>query len=328
MTEVGFGVVDASRDGCGLDMHLVKLRQRRTSMLLPPGMGDCFWVIAKLQSFLEKNKLGIPDVYVVSDSDHHNHRHLRAFEFIEMFPFLCSTGICITNGVDLARREICREAYHDSKRPLFRDVMGCDYFLGFNGLLHAGVPLEQVLPEYECNWLPPMFVSLEQERYRNECLEKYGRYAIFYFSSVGDYGFWMEEFPPPAIVHSVEAVSRRAGVTPIFTGGSWDRDCDKVLGQVIKNIPSAIDLRGKTTLQQLFGLIRSSELVLTFPTGLAIIAACLGKKVLAIWNRYYQKEHWWNICPSSTHNQTYFTLDTNGLLPRRVIDTALEIMGI
>lgn len=328
LTNLGFGVVHSELANGHIVFHLVKMRQNRKKILFPPGMGDCYWIIVKIQSFIRQNSIGIPDVYVVSDTDPVHHRHNRVFQFIEMFPFLNSTGVTITNGVDLARRETCRQAYDDNGQTIFQDVMGCDYFFGFNGPLHAGMTLEQIHPQLECNWELPMFVSLEQQNFMNECLSKYGKYVVFYFSSVGTFDYWMSEFYPLRIVRAVNRIVNRGDVTPVFVGGNWDRDGDVVLDQVISQVPGAVDLRGLTSVQELFGLLRGSSLVVSFPSGLAIMAAHLKAKVLTIWNKYYRQEHWWNICPPSTHNKTYFVIDTDGLKVSSLVRRSLEILGM
>lgn len=328
LTDIGFGVVGSEWvSSSELTFQLVKPRQNRVKILLPPGMGDIYWALVKMESFLQKNSLGIADAYVVTDLDKVYASHDRAFEFIEMFPFLSCAAITITNGVDPSRREICREAYHDDARSIFKDVMGCDYFFGFNGPLHAGRTLEEIHPEFSCNWFPDMFVSLDQEKFLAESRAKYGRYAVFYFPCVGDFALWVKQFSVAEIIESVRQISSQAGLTPIFAGAHWDKVRDPLFNRIVDATVGAIDLRGCTTVQQLFGLLKGSDLVLGMPSGLTIMAAALKKNVITLWNDYFHHGHWWNVVSRNLHNKTYFAIGTEGLTSGALLEKAKEVIG-
>lgn len=294
--------------------YLTKPKQNRVKILMPPGIGDSYWSVIKLQSFLKREKLGLPDVYIACNREKEFSAHTRAFPFLEMFPFLNSTGVTFSTP---PQESLWQEAYKNKGRTIFKDVCGCDYFVSYNGHLRYGETMEQNDPDLECNWFPPMFVSLEQERFRKESLVKYGKYIVFYFVFQGTYKYWTEQFSVDRVIMSIKNILEKTGYVPVFAGAIWDRENDTLLKRVIKSVPAAyIDLTGQTTVEQLFGLIKGSQGVIGYPSGLTIMSAALKQKTLIIWNDYYNKNFAWNSCPPSTKNKTYFITDTKNLTPQ------------
>lgn len=306
--------------------HLVRKRERRPKILVPPGIGDSYWSIVKMESFLQREKLLLPDIYVASPRDKEFDGHKRAFPFIEMFPFLHSSGITVS-AQDPKSRMLWLEAYAQAGRTIFKNVLGMDYFLSYNGHLRIGKELENVDPDLACDWFPPLFVSLEQERYRLDAQGKYGRYIVFYFVFQGTYSYWTKEFPLPQVLASIKEICRRTGCTPVFAGARWDEK-DKSLAQVKAAIPGAIDLVGKTDVQQLFGLLRGAQAVVGYPSGLTIMSAVLGQKTLVIWNDYYNSDFAWHAMPPETRKVTYFAANTKGLEPTYLAGEVSRILSL
>ena len=302
---------------------LQKPKQHRIKILYPPGIGDSYWSIIKTEAFLKREKLNIPDIYIASPREKEFNGHKRAFPFIEMFPFLNSTGETLDNS-NPASKNIWNEAYKYKGRTIFKDVLGYDYFISYNGHLRYGEQMENIDSDLECNWFPDMFVSLEQENFKTECIQKYGKYIVFYFVFQGTYTYWTKEFPIESVIQSIEEIVKKTGLTPVFAGAIWDNKKDDILSVVRKSIPNCIDLTGQTTLPQLFGLIKGSQAVVGYPSGLTIISGMLGVKTLIIWNDYYNRDFAWYCCPPSVRNKTYFIENTKGLnsskLTNRVVD--------
>src|SRR5512146_2234621 len=115
---------------------------KRVTILVPPGIGDSFWTIVKTESFLEQNKLGIPEIIPVSNRMPRLGGVDRAVPFIQMFPFLTSTHSMAVE--DPSHRQIWHEGYMQTRRSIFRNVMGCDYFLCWNGYQRIGKSLEEI----------------------------------------------------------------------------------------------------------------------------------------------------------------------------------------
>jgi len=291
-------------------LTITKPDQNRPTILVPPGIGDSYWSIVKLPAFLKERNLGLPEVSVVCPRAKSHNGHLRAFPFLEMFPFLKASWNTVDRQ-DKASRAIWKEAYAREGRTVFEGVLGFDYFLSYNGHLRVGKELEEI-DELACDWHPPMWVSLEQEHFRETCQRTYGRYVVFYFVFQGTYRYWTDEFPITEVIRSVKTICASTGLRPVFAGGPWDAE-DRQLATVLRAVPEAVNLLGKTTVQQLFGLLKGAELVVGYPSGLTIMSGTLGCKTLSIWNNYYNRDFFWHAVPPDVRGVTYFVDVTTGL---------------
>lgn len=325
LSDIGFEIIRINKPvPSKLVFYLKKPKQNRVKILVPPGMGDAYWSIVKLESFMEEMELGdIADIYVACNKERQFNGHRRAFPFIKLFPFTKSTGITYTT--DDYPQSLWLEAYRNCGRTIFEDVCGCDYFLSWNAYMGAGYKLEERDSEFKCNWIPDMFESLEQINYQKNAEKQYGEYIVFYFIFHGHYAGWLSEFPLDAVVDSVRQIARETGCTPVFAGAVWDEKND-VLSQVVDQLPECIDLRGKTSIEQLFGLIKGSEIVVGYPSGLTIMSTVLKAKTLMIWNKFYNDDFRWNSCPPQVRNKTYFVEDTKGLTPQKLTDRVKQII--
>lgn len=301
-----------------------KPEQQRPTILVPPGIGDSYWSIVKMESFLKENSLGIPDVTVVCPRSKKHNGHERAFPFLQLFPFINCTWSVI-DGQDRKSKQIWQEAYARPGRTVFKNVLGYDYFLSYNGHLRVGKQLEEA-DNLLCNWHPKMFVSLEQEHFKQFCLNTYGPYVVFYFVFQGTYRYWTADFPVERIKDFVMQFTEKTGLRPVFAGGRWDAE-EPILSSLVSSIPGAVDLLGKTTVRQLFGLLTGSSLVVGFPSGLTIMSAVLGAKTLCIWNTYYNKDFFWHAVPPDTRRKNYFVEYTSGLTKERLFSHSLAILN-
>ena len=324
--KIGFTIVKINNPiPSKITFYLKKPKQARIKILYPPGIGDSYWSIVKTQAFLKREKLGIPDVYIASPREKEFNGHKRAFPFIEMFPFLNSTGETLDNS-DPKSKAIWNEAYKYRGRTIFKNVLGYDYFISYNGHLRYGEQMEGIDSDLETNWFPPMFISLEQERFKEDCIQRYGKYIVFYFVFQGTYSYWTKEFPIGDVIQAVKDITEKTGYIPVFAGAIWDNKRDDILSVVRKSIPNCIDLTGQTTLPQLFGLIKGSQAVVGYPSGLTITSGMLKVKTLIIWNDYYNKDFAWYCCPPSVRNNTYFIENTKGLNPSKLTDSVVRLI--
>lgn len=325
--DIGFKIIKIDNPISGkLLFVLEKKKEKRISILVPPGIGDSYWSITKLESFIEKNKIGIPDIYVACNKVKQHDGHKRAFPFIEMFPFLHSSSEAIGNMKNEKHKQIWREAYAQKRRTIFNKVMGCDYFISYNGHLRFGERMEDIDPDLKTNWYPKMFESLEQKRYKNQILKHYGKYILCYFPCQGTYKYWTQEFNLSKIVSSIQNICRLTKTFPIFVGAKWDAE-EETLTRITQNSGRCLDLRGKTSVEQLFGLIKGSSLIFGFPSGLTIMATVLKAKTLMLWNKYYHEDFVKHSCPPDTWDKNYFVFNTKNLTEREVITKGVNIIN-
>jgi SAM-dependent methyltransferase len=331
--EIGFAFESSTHPVASkIVLKFRKPKQKRTTILLPPGMGDTFWPVAKLEAFIKDKGCGLPDVHVVGNPDAYN-GHKRAFPFLEMFPFLYSTGEAFPNASpdDPSLKQIWKEAYSREGRTLFEGVHGLDYFLSYNGHLRVGKEMEKIDPQWEMDWNPPMFVSLEQKRFQKQCQTDFGPYVAFYFAFQGTYCHWTNQFSLESVMESVKQIAKATGLRPVFLGAVWDKEQSLPLRKVVEKLmnddPEIVSLLGKTTVEQLFGVLKGASLVVGYPSGLTIMSAVLKQRTLVIWNDYYDRGFAWNCMPPSTRSETYFCEHTEGLTPERLAFVCSEIVA-
>jgi len=290
-----------------------KPEQQRPSILVPPGIGDSYWSIVKLESFLKWKKLPLPDITVVCPKSKKHNGHQRAFPFLEMFPFLNPSWETVDSR-EKKSMAIWKEAYAQEGRTIFEQVLGYDYFISYNGHLRVGKELDLIDPHLECNWQPKMFVSLEQSQFQESCSQRFGKYIVFYFIFQGTYQYWTNEFPIHYAAEYINKTIKETGYKAVFTGGKWDAE-DQSLNRLKALVPGHIDLVGKTSVAQLFGLVKGSQAVVGYPSGLTIMSAVLGAKTLCIWNDYYNQQFFWYAMPPVTRGKNYHIDVTRGLAP-------------
>lgn len=306
------------------ELRCAKLRPTRLQILLPPGIGDSYWSIVKLQSFLStEHILEPPNITLVSTSENYA-SHSRSLGFIEMFPFLKSdTGVVIK---DVNMRSVWREAYMMPGRTIFNRVWGkYDYLISYNGHLRVGKRLEDVDPWLTCNWHPPMFVSLEQEQFRTKCIKDFGPYFVCYFPVYGSYNNWKSDFDNAKVAESINNIAMKTHARPLFVGAKWDFD-NAEGGALVSSVKDVANIMGKTSVAQMFGALRGAEFVVGYPSGMTILAAKLGVKTLIVWNHYYNKDFAWNCAPPDVRKQTYFIDWTYKLTPDRLVSEVVDLV--
>ena len=306
--------------------YLEKPTQVRTKILLPPGIGDVYWTIVKLRAFLEREKLSLPDVYVVCNKDPFNGQN-RSFPFLEMIPFIHSTGKAFHNNRDPKLTKIWKDAYSRKGETVFRGVHDTDYFISYNGNLSHGMSMDDVDPDLQCEWYPPMFVSLEQQKFEQKCKTDFGNYAVFYYPCYGTYGHWTNEFSIEEIIKFINGFIAITGLTPVLAGAEWDKKKDPKQDLMVDNVHNIIDMRGKTSVEQLFGMLKGAEIVIGHPSGLTIMSVILRSTTLMVWNDYYGEVCVKNCLPPDSWNKTYFAVNTKELTVDNFIEKAVSLVN-
>jgi len=288
--------------------ELSKPTQHRPSLLLPPGVGDVYWTLIKTESFLKREGLSEPvDAYVAAPRAKKYDSHARSFPFLEMFPFLYSTGEVKFNKKD----PVWKEAYLEQGRSIFESVQGCDYFITWNGYLRAGKSLQEQAPDLKCNWYLPRFISLNEENYRKRAILQYGDYLLLYWVLVGTSKLLLEDISIKQIASAVNKIVGTTGLKPVLIGARWDKD-DLELDKLAKMLPkNTVDLRGKTALEEVFGLIRGSQAVIGMNSGITIMSGVFGVKTILLYHRYLytngvHRNFAYNTFPPDTIHKTYF----------------------
>lgn len=305
LTKATFAIESVKNENKRTIIQARKPKQQRIKILVPPGIGDIYWILVKLQDFIKKNKTGLPEICVYGYIDNRYNSHNRAFPFIEMFPFVKASW----KTIDLGKNDYVgidfERTFNTAAETIIPNVLGCDYFMVYNGFINTGKTLEEANPELTCNWNIPIFESIQQRNYEQKAKREYGDYAIIHFKFKGTYKSWTKFLTVDHIIDMLNKLSAQLHVKLIYVGGQWDNN-DMGIQRILTKIPSCINLIGKTTLEEVFGLIKGSKFVVGYPSGITMFAPVLGVKTLLAWSDLYPPATSWNVVPPTVRGNTYF----------------------
>ena len=301
LEQAGFEAIYTTRPvDTKMVFYSTKAVEKRPTILLPPGIGDSYWSIVKLPGFMANElKVDAVDLYV-SDPDDKQ----RSLEWIRKIPWASAAGY-VRHAVTSSE---FREAYMTNGRYLFEKVVGCDYFMAFNGVMRFGADIDKVEPAWGAEWIPKMFRSKAEQKAESLFRDRFGPYVVAYFIDAGMYKKWLDELPVGKIAETLRRI-KETGFEVVFMGAGWDAGG---LPSILAGAVGGVDLCGQTSIDEMFGLLRGSRGVIGWPAGNTIMATVLGKETLLFWNRYFDRRFWAFSCPPASRNVWYFWADTAG----------------
>jgi len=292
---------------------------KRTSILVPGGIGDVFWDLVKLESFCKKKEIGIPEIFV-----HSANEKKRSIPYIEKFPIVKAGDFLVINN----NFQEFKDGYLHDKANLFENVAGCDLFLTFNGSLRMGRELDEVHPEWEADWYPKMFRSIEQIETGKSYRDAYGPYMVGYFIPFGMYREWLVQFPKDQIYESMKSVILETQKKVVLIGAKWDENqlenyfLQRADADGLES--SFINLVGKTDITQLLALVENCDLMYGFPSGASFLAPYYKKQTVMLWSNYFGEGFQWNCVVPEARNNWYHALQTYKHDLKAVTDKLLE----
>jgi hypothetical protein len=281
-----------------------------TRILVPPGIGDIYWVLVKLKSFLKNNNLSNPELTVVSYTDEFN-AHLRSVEFLRMFPWVTiGNPASVPNEAGL--QHIWDEAYSGPGQSIFPGIMGYDYFIAYNGRINSGGWIEA--DEYECDWYPAMTPIVPVD-----AIGFVKNFMICFFPFYGTFGSHEAEFPIPHIAEVINQFAESKQLTPVFLGAPWENVINPRLPELLNLVPNHINLVGRTNLEEAFAICMGSEIVFGYHSGLTNMAAAFHKPTLLLWDNRYPASTAYACVPPNVRHKSYQAMDTNGMTVERLL---------
>ena len=291
-----------------------------TRILIPPGIGDSYWVLTKLPALIERDNLGTPELTIVSDKSDYN-AHLRSIPFLELFDFI-KIGDPVYVPNDRSLQYVWDEAYFGPGRSIFRDIMGYDYFIAYNGRINSGDYIEN--DNLPCDWHPLM--NKNTDGLTKFFREKFRKYAVLFFPFYGTYACHIQDFPVNRIAEGLNAFFSKTRLTPVFVGADWDIGLNSLVKELISQIPNAVNYSGKTTLLEGFGLLKGAEIVAGYHAGFTNMAAVFGIKTLLLWDSRFPESTSWACVPPECRRTNYFALPTSGMTPERYTECLMRVV--
>ncbi len=284
---------------------------RTVRILVPPGIGDGYWVFVKLRGFLASKRITMPEIWI-----HDNGPSGRAVGFWSRVPFVRFAGLGLFPNPRHAHA-----AYGQPGVPVQRRVASWDYFLSFNGTLERGISLDQAMPG-PCNWYEPLTRPENHSAAVEEYQARFGRYVACAFWSHGFYARWLEEFGEEQIVEALQLIADE-GLTPVLMGAEWDRG--GLVSRIAAADPRFVSLVGETDFDQLTALLEGADGVLGFPAGNSLLGPYFRRPTVLLWHDHFKRAMWRNVCPPDPH---YQALHTGEATPRSVADALFALMEV
>lgn len=259
-------------------MRPYTLTDNMTVIGMPPGIGDLHWIMTKFESFKKKNNIKKTKVIMNLGYLRIGSVHNCSIDYLKLIPFIDEAE----SVLPIIPFEYSLDG--GSGTPLFKDHGGCDYMIEFNSLLEKGIPLKDILPEYEMNYDYPIQSSPESERFASAVRKEIGDKFILLFTGPWDGNqIWVRDLWTPAdwmkLAEKIHSVTK---CKPVLIGAHWDAEyAEKLLPLDIKGILH--NLIGKTTVADLFALIRRADLLLGYQCGVVMMAMKFKTPVAGFW---------------------------------------------
>jgi len=251
---------------------------KETVIGMPPGIGDLHWIMAKMESFIEKNNIKKVRVRMNLGWKDKKSIHDCSLEYLELIPFI--------DSAESVKKDIPFEyaLAGGSGTPLFKDHGGCDYMIEFNSYLEDGIKLEEILPEYDTNFDYPINEPPMAEKFAEGIKEKVGGKLIILFAASADGNdIWARElWTPLDWMKLARKIYDETKCRPVLVGAKWDKSyARKIFRLDHKRIIH--DIVGQTSVAKLFALIRAANVLIAYQCGPVMMATKFRTPVAGFW---------------------------------------------
>jgi len=285
---------------------------RRRRILVPPGIGDIYWVTTKLPALMqewEDETEPIIDVLFMEKD-----QRKRGLEWLKLVPHVVA-GEYVSIGD--YNDPVWREGYYANARTVFNDYLDRDHFVLYNGVLRHGCSLEESHPAGLVDWFHPLFRSREQ-RIAEEEYRGLGKYVIALLLDQSVHkSKWNKEFPLKNFKPVFDSVVKEYGYSVVSIGHKAD-PTGRVNNAGFGSNSKLIDMHGQTTVEQLMALINLSCGSIGHPSGPTIMSTRYKKPTVMVWNRHFNEKFWWNACSPATWRTIYHAEDTKDTSPEAI----------
>ena len=269
---------------------LYKIINKEAVIGMPPGVGDLHWIMTKMESFKKENdieKIKVMMNLPGTADDYYSY----SIEYFDLLPFIDSAE------QHMGALDFEYQISGGSGIPLFKGRNGCDYLIEFNSSLEKGVLLKDILPEYETNYDYPIEEPAEAKEYAKKLKAEIGEKLVLIFTSSlrGNEAWPRELWTVEDWTKLIRKIYHRTGCKLVLVGAKWDSDYAEALQEAsfgeYKTHPASVLIKenmihsmiGKTTLAQLFAILRESDLLITWQCGVGIMATQFRIPVASFW---------------------------------------------
>jgi hypothetical protein len=235
------------------NFNVVRPLPKRIRIGVPPGVGDTYWALCKLESFRERH--GIEHVTLCVKKAELKRAlawpsMVDCVDAAEEFEFGTNPGI--------------RETGFSCRKP------GVDVVMWPNAVIDRGEHLRNWMPEYELN--------LDIEIKTPPIWSKFMNRHVIYASSEGVNREWFPDRGPGFWRHLINEIADQTGERPLLIGAGWDKDFFRAIEPV-----EADSLISETTLPEVAGLIKHAKSLTGMISGMTILGNHFRTPTVAIY---------------------------------------------
>ncbi len=249
-----------------------------TTIGLPPGIGDLHWIMTKLQSFKEKNNIDKLKIITNLGWLKAQSWHTYSLDYLGLIPFIHSAES--VEGSLPFEYALAGGA----GTTLYKNHGGCDYMIEFNSQLEAGVPLKDILPEYNTNFDYPIDRPPAAEKWARDLKQSLGgKFIVLFTASTAGNDIWARKlWDPGDWVQLAQRIHQTTNCQSVLVGGSWDKGYAARVLQ-LDQAHIILDVVGQTTIPQLFALLREANAVIAYQCGVMMMAVHFRTPAVAFW---------------------------------------------
>ena len=245
---------------------------------MPPGIGDLHWIMAKLESFKEKNNIEKVKIRMNLGCTESKSFHDCSLDYLSLLPFVDSTE----SVMEVIPFEYALAG--GSGTTLFKNHGGCDYMIEFNSQLEAGVKLENILPEYDTNFDYPVAEPPEAKEFAAKIkADVGGKLVLIFTGGVPGNDIWARElWTPHDWVELARKTHTATGCRPVVIGARWDKSYSEKM-EALEKEKIMYDIVGKTSVADLFALFREASAMVSYQCGVLMTATKFRLPIVGFW---------------------------------------------
>jgi len=235
------------------NIRVVRSLPKRIRIGVPPGVGDTYWALCKLESFREKHNIEHVTLCVKA------HELKRALSWPGMVDCVDAA-----EEFDFGTNPGIRETGFSCRKP------GVDVVMWPNAVIDRGEHLRNWMPEYELN--------LDIEIKTPTIPSRFSDRHVVYASSEGVNKHWFPDRGPGFWRHLIHELGDQTGERPLIIGAGWDKDFFKAIGPV-----DADNLISETTLPAVAAIIRNAKSLTGIISGMTVLGNHFQTPTVAIY---------------------------------------------
>lgn len=218
---------------------------------VPPGVGDTYWALCKMEDF--KRKRGIRHITLCVKK----HELKRALAWPQMVDFVDAV-----EEFDFNTNKSIRASGFSARKP------GVDFVMWPNAVIDTGKHLSE--------WMPAFKLNLDIDIKTNDRRFPERRHVV-YASSEAVNNHWFPGRGPAFWTKLIREIAEQTGEKPILIGAGWDAQ----FAGAIKT--DYVDLISKTSLPEVAGIIKNAKSLTGIISGMTILGNHFRTPTVAIY---------------------------------------------